>query len=797
LETEVLKAAIGGTGRLAPTSNQALAVDVPGASAAGTLDLYRKASLSAWAAGRPDRVEERLQTILDSMPQMVWSAGADGRHDYFNRQWHEFTGIRRETGKTINVRELLHPKDVERVSVAWTHSLVTGEPFEIGCRLRHRSGEYWWTLTRARPERNASGRVIRWFGTCTDVHRRVQQQRMVRESDALNRSILDSSPDCIMMLELAGDIVFVNHSGTRVLGMQSSTSLVGTRWIDLLPPSAVDDAQRALDVARTGGRARFTAAVTTAEETTAWWDIIAAPVIGDDGQPASLVVIARDVTHQKMSEEQALWAANHDALTGLPNRAFFQQRLDQYIKHADKAESGFGLLLLDVDNFKRVNDTLGHDTGDALLRTIAARLKSATRAEDLVVRLGGDEFAVVLAGANDAEKIEAVTRSILLKLREPCSHTGRLLECLASIGASIYRPGGMDKVELLKQADIALYAAKDGGRATFRIFESSMRKDMQRRLSMLSVAREALRRNRIVPFYQPKLNLQTGRLAGFEALLRWRHPRHGIQTPDTMAAAFQDASLAREISDRMIALVISDVQGWIRAGVRFGHVAINAAAAEMKHGDFAEWLLERLAAAAVPTRCFQLEVTETVFLGDGADYVEHALRTLSAAGVRICLDDFGTGYASLSHLKKFPVDIIKIDRTFLRDLHHHQDNEAIVRTVINLGKSLAIEVVAEGIETPAQSAYLRKHGCEYGQGFLFGAAAPRRDVPTLVASISARADRLEPISRMATSSNIEPGGEDSGPIAQTEAPSLCLRPSRAAFARRGKAGRLRRAGLSR
>jgi diguanylate cyclase (GGDEF)-like protein len=444
-----------------------------------------------------------------------------------------------------------------------------------------------------------------------------------------------------------------------------------------------------------------------------------------------------------------------------------------------------------------VNDTLGHDTGDALLRTIAARLRSATSAEDLVVRLGGDEFAVVVAGASDTEKIEAVSRSILLKLREPCSNTGRLLECLASIGASIYRPGGMDRAELLKQADIALYAAKDGGRATFRIFEPSMRKQMQRRLSMLSVAREALRRNWIVPFYQPKLSLQTGRLAGLEALLRWRHPGHRIQTPDTMAAAFQDASLAREISDRMIALVIKDVQGWIRAGVRFGHVAINAGAAEMKHGDFAERLLERLAAAAVPTRCFQLEVTETVFLGDGADYVEHALRTLSAAGVRICLDDFGTGYASLSHLKKFPVDIIKIDRSFLRDLHHHPDNDAIVRTVINLGKSLGIKVVAEGIETPAQSAYLRKHGCEYGQGFLFGAAAPRKDVSSLVAAISARADRLESTSRMARSSMIEPGSEGGVMITEAGPPPLCLRPSTAAFARRGKAARLRRAGLSR
>jgi diguanylate cyclase (GGDEF)-like protein len=475
----------------------------------------------------------------------------------------------------------------------------------------------------------------------------------------------------------------------------------------------------------------------------------------------------------------------------LPNRAFFQERLDQYIAQANSLRDGFGLLLLNVDNFKRANDTLGHDAGDALLRTIAMRLKLATRAEDLVVRLGGDEFAVVVAGADCAEKLEAAIQSIFLRLREACPEVGRPLECLASIGASIYRHGGPDKAELMKQADIALYAAKDSGKSTFRLFEPSMRKQMQSRLSMLTTAREALRRNRIVPFYQPKTNLQTGRLAGFEALLRWRHPRRGMQSPGTIAAAFHDAPLAEEISDRMIALVIKDIQGWISGGVRFGHVAINAAGAELKRGNFAERLLDRLSAASIPARCLQLEVTETVFLGDGADYVERALKTLSVAGVRICLDDFGTGYASLSHLRKFPVDIIKIDKTFLRDIDRHPDDEAIVRAVINLGKSLGIRVVAEGLETPAQSAYLRKHGCEYGQGFLFGAAAPGKDVPNLVALASARAERLKPTSLLASSLKMDPEEGENGVLRSPAVPvPFCLRPS-ARFALRGAGARTR------
>jgi diguanylate cyclase (GGDEF)-like protein len=471
--------------------------------------------------------------------------------------------------------------------------------------------------------------------------------------------------------------------------------------------------------------------------------VLATPVDTADGGER-LVVISRDVTHQKQSEERVRWIANHDPLTGLPNRLLFQERLDEICTGGGV----FALLLLDIDDFKPVNDTLGHDAGDALLCAFADRLRGATRSDDFVARLGGDEFAVILNGLKQAEEVAAAGDAILFALRQPHIHSGRILDCNASVGASLFPAHGTGRTELLKHADIALYVAKANWRGNLRIFDGSMRSEMQSRLSMLGIARQALRDDLIVPFYQPKIDLRTGEVAGFEALLRWRHQSRGIQTPDSIAAAFEDLTTAAAISDRMVEKVIADMRLWRDQGLSFGHVAINSAAAEFRRGDFAERLLERLHQAQIPAECLQLEVTETVFLGRGADYVERALKILSQAGVQIALDDFGTGYASLSHLKQFPVDVLKIDRSFVAELGQDSDAAEIIRAVVNLGLSLNIEVVAEGIETVDQEQRLFNKGCQYGQGHLYSPAVPASELPALLTRFG-RAQAAQPLTRNA------------------------------------------------
>jgi diguanylate cyclase (GGDEF)-like protein len=423
--------------------------------------------------------------------------------------------------------------------------------------------------------------------------------------------------------------------------------------------------------------------------------------------------------------------ANHDPLTGLPNRLVLQNVLDT-LADGLRADRRRALLVLDIDNFKLINDTLGHDAGDALLRTFAERLKAAVRSEDLIARLGGDEFAVVIDAQSDDE-VDAAAQKIFGQLAAPFVHEGRLLECNASIGAAFYPTDGDRRSELMKAADIALYAAKSAGRGRLKIFRSEMRNAFQAQNSMMFLARRALIADDVLPHYQPKVDLRSGRIVGFEALLRWRDSAGALRRPAEIAAAFEDPALSAAISERMIGRTFADIRAWLDAGIDFGHVAINVAASEFRSGQFAQELLAKLESANIPPERVQVEITETVFLGRGADHVEQALNLLNGAAVRIALDDFGTGYASLAQLMHFPVDLLKIDKSFVREIGRKADAEAITKAIVNLGRSLAIDVVAEGIETAEQELYLLGLGCRMGQGHLYSRAVPSEAVALMLA----------------------------------------------------------------
>jgi diguanylate cyclase (GGDEF)-like protein len=387
-----------------------------------------------------------------------------------------------------------------------------------------------------------------------------------------------------------------------------------------------------------------------------------------------------------------------------------------------------------VDHFKRTNDVHGPDAGDAVLCEIADRLKDTTGATDVSARLGGDEFAVLLREVRNEDELEVAVATIRLALRAPFAFGGAVLECGASIGGSVTPVHGLSSKQLLKSADVALYTAKAAGRGNFRSFKPKMLFERERQQTMLTVAQDSLDQGLIVPFYQPKVEIASGRIIGFEALLRWRHHTKGIQAPDTLAAAFLDGVLAPRLSERIISSVITDMKMWKAHGIDVGHVALNAAAADFAKGDFADCLLERLHKASLPFSSIQIEVTEAVFLGRGSENVEVALRMLNAAGVRVALDDFGTGYASLSHLTEFPIDIIKIDRSFVGAMECNSGKRTIVEAVVALGRSLGIDVVAEGVETVMQHAALEAIGCPVGQGFLYGKAGPSSDVAATLCS---------------------------------------------------------------
>jgi diguanylate cyclase (GGDEF)-like protein/PAS domain S-box-containing protein len=447
--------------------------------------------------------------------------------------------------------------------------------------------------------------------------------------------------------------------------------------------------------------------------------------IGD--RPVRVFGIVKDITEEKEARSHIWHMANHDALTGLPNRRHFQRRLED----AAAVEGAVNaVLLLDLDHFKEVNDTLGHDVGDTLLRVVAERLGAAAQGGATMARLGGDEFAV-LAPVADARAAQALAESVLARLREPISLAGQMSSIGFSAGLAVSPDHGVAAAELLKNADIALYFGKSRGRNALVTYAPEMRANMEHRITVCAEVRDGLRSDEFIPYYQPKVCLKTGVVAGFEALLRWDHPA-GLRSPASVLPAFEDHKLSIALFQRMFARVVAEMLEWRRDGLEFGHVALNTSASEYGGFDLAGHVLRRLQEAGLPPSSLGIEVTETVLLGRDGETVGPNLRRLHEAGVGIALDDFGTGYASLTHLQQYPVDTIKIDQSFVRSMGANIGSQAIIAAVLGLGRNLGMTVIAEGVETTEQAELLGLAGCDQAQGFLFAKPMPGSSVPAFL-----------------------------------------------------------------
>jgi len=448
------------------------------------------------------------------------------------------------------------------------------------------------------------------------------------------------------------------------------------------------------------------------------------------GRPASVGTLL-DLSAQKAAERRIRELADFDPLTGLPNRRLLRDRFAQLLAAAEREESEIAVIFLDLDHFKRINDSLGHSVGDDLLCEVSGRLAAAVRRVDTLARLGGDEFIFALPGIHAAAAAE-VARRLLEVCVTPFFVGGHELTITPSLGISVYPQDGQDLETLLKNADAAMYKAKEVGRNTFQFYASEMNTATLERLLMESNLRRALNQNEFVLHYQPLVSLQSGLIIGVEALIRWYHPDLGMIMPDRFIHVAEETGLINSIGDWVLCEACRQAQSWCEAGLPPVTMAVNVAPVQFRQSGFVEVVAGALAASGLEAGRLELEVTERTVMHD-ADINLGTLSALHRMGVELSLDDFGTGYSSLAYLKRFPVGKLKIDRSFVNDLEVDSDDRAIASTIVSMGRNLRLTVLAEGVENFEQLALLRKMGCDMAQGFHFSRALPAAEMARLLA----------------------------------------------------------------
>jgi len=577
---------------------------------------------------------------------------------------------------------------------------------------------------------SAQNQAARWDIVFIDITREhAGAERLKLEAEHLY-NVVDYNPQLPWIADANGRLIDFADHWVQAIGLPDGRN-AREDWASICHPADLERVDKAIDEAReTRQPFDFTARRLVHGEYR-WMRARGYPRLDGAGNIMCWYGYSEDVHEKVLIDQQICWDAEHDALTGLYNRAYFSLALGDALSTATTAFRKVALILIDLDNFKDVNDSGGHGAGDVLLGKFADYLTESAPHGAMIARFGGDEFAVLLEGLTDESQAISLAQAIVGEEGE-FKFGGRAFTYHASAGVGIFPDHGINANQLLRHTELALYSAKSKGRSQLQVFEKSMLADMHERLAMVNRARVAAKGHRIFAYYQPKVCLKTGALASFEALLRWQDGSGRIHPPATIYAAFEEKSVADMLGKAMIHQVMEDIARWKAAGLPFHSVAINASPAEMRHKAFVDNLIEGMEAHGISNDEIEVEITEGVFLGANADASRQSIQKMNERGIALALDDFGTGYASLSHLRNLPISTLKIDRSFVSDISGSNSDHAIVAGIVSMGRAMGLRVVAEGIENATQERLLKELSCEYGQGFYFSTPVPAREVPDLI-----------------------------------------------------------------
>jgi len=671
-----------------------------------------------------------LEAIAESSPDAICARDLQGRVLFANRE------VGRLLGKSVasmlgqSPAQLLTPEDAQRMLADDQAALAAQRPISTETTLTTVDGERNYLSTKG-ALRDLQGQLLGVFAVSRDVTaRRRDEARALQWATAF-----ENIRDGVMIAGADGAIQTVNAAFTHITGYTAEEAVGASVKLLRSGRHSSEFYQQMWSRLLTGGR--WQGEIWNRRKNgEVYPELLTLNVVRDGaGEVTHYVGVFTDVTRSKAAEAQVERLSNFDPLTALPNRMCVQARLEQALLRARRHETAIALMVIDLDGFKTVNDSMGHPAGDELLVCVAARLQARLRADDLLGRLGGDEFLVMLEGCGAPADVATLARDLLDTLAAPVPLScGKDVYVTASIGISLHpMDGSQDSVELLRDADAAMYRAKTQGRNRFCFFTSNLNAEALARLEVEADLSRALERNELLLHYQPKIDAATGRVAGAEALLRWNRHGHGLVPPGQFIPVAEQSSLMLDIGAWVIDEACRQIRAWMDAGLPVVRVAVNVAARQFSAGDLDQVVAGALQRHRVDAQWLEVEITEGMLITE-PEAATGMLKRIKALGVQLSLDDFGTGYSSLAYLQQFPLDALKIDQSFTCRIGEQPDGAALVDAVISLAHRLHLRVVAEGVETVQQRDYLRRRGCDEMQGYHFGRPAPADSLQALLAA---------------------------------------------------------------
>jgi diguanylate cyclase (GGDEF)-like protein/PAS domain S-box-containing protein len=696
-----------------------------GSSAATVPQSAASVAPAASSSGGAVDSERVLATLLGNLEGMVYRCRDDANWTM------EFVsdGCQRVTGYApaelvlngrVSYEEITHPEDRARVRAAIQAAIAERRRFDVEYRIRHADGSVRWVWERGIAVRDTADRVVALEGIVEDVTARTESELALREAERRYRGLFDNAIEGIFRTTLEGRYLDANPALARIYGFTTPAELIET-WRDIRAQLYVDPTRREefmRIVKARGSISGFESQVYRKNGDVIWISENARAVFNESGHVLYYEGTVEDITERHLYQARIEQQANYDTLTGLANRSLLNDRLEQAILTAASYGARLAVVFIDLDRFKYINDSLGHDVGDRLLQGMAERFKSCVREFDTVARLGGDEFVLLLNGQSGPDSVATVLERVLEAVVQPWRHGARDFELTCSVGVALYPDDGNDAAALLKHADSAMYRAKEQGRNNFQFFTDDLNLLMKERFELENNLRRALERGEFELHYQPRVDLKTNRVVACEALIRWRLTGGESISPARFIPVAEETGLIGPIGEWVLRTACAQNKRWQDAGLPPCVVSVNVSPRQFHRDDFKDTLQDVLRDTGLDPAYLELELTENMVMHDGEQMIE-TLRSIKRLGVHIAVDDFGTGYSSLSYLKRFPVDRLKIDGSFVRDIAADTDDAAIVRTIIALGHNLGLKVLAEGVETEAQLAFLTSNDCDEMQGYHF------------------------------------------------------------------------------